>query len=98
MELKAAIEALKYMKEHSIEANVFTDSKYVKDGITLHIKKWKKNKWKKSDNKPVLNQDLWKELVDLNEQTKCEWNWVEAHVGNEYNEMVDKLAKSAVPK
>ena len=91
MELMATIMALKKIKKKS-EITIFTDSKYVKDGITDWIKKWKQNNWKSSNKKPVKNKDLWVKLDNSCQKHKITWKWVKAHAGNKYNNLADKLA------
>ena len=91
MELIAPIMALKKIKKKS-EITIFTDSKYVKDGITDWIKKWKQNNWKSSNKKPVKNKDLWIKLDNSCQKHKITWKWVKAHAGNKYNDLADKLA------
>tara|TARA_B100000676_G_C17924657_1_gene757429 strand:+ start:597 stop:1022 length:426 start_codon:yes stop_codon:yes gene_type:complete len=91
MELIAPIMALKKIEKNS-EITIFTDSKYVKDGITEWIKKWKLNNWKNSNRKPVKNKDLWIKLDQLSKKHKVTWKWVKAHADNKYNNLVDKLA------
>ena len=93
MELLAPIMALKKIKKKS-EITIFTDSKYVKDGITDWIKKWKVNNWKSSNKKPVKNKDLWINLDYACLKHKVTWKWVKAHDGNKYNNLVDELAVS----
>ena len=93
MELMAPIMALKKIKKRS-EITIFTDSKYVKDGITDWIKKWKLNNWKGSNKKPVKNKDLWIKLDNSCLKHKVTWKWVKAHAGSEYNNLADKLAVS----
>ena len=93
MELMAPIMALKKIKKKS-EITIFTDSKYVKDGITVWIKKWKLNNWKNTSKKPVKNKDLWIELDNSCLKHKVIWKWVKAHAGNKYNNLVDQLAVS----
>ncbi len=93
MELMAPIMALKKIKEES-EITIFTDSKYVKDGITEWIKKWKLNNWKNSNKKPVKNKDLWIKLDNSCQKHKVKWKWVKAHAGNELNNLVDERAVS----
>ena len=93
MELIAPIMALKKIKKKS-EIIIFTDSKYVKDGITDWIKKWKVNNWKSSNKKPVKNKDLWIKLDSVCLKHKVTWKWVKAHAGNKYNNLVDELAVS----
>ena len=94
MELMAAIEALKKIPKDQ-EVQMYTDSKYVKMGITEWIKKWSQNDWKTSSKQKVKNIELWKELNDISKKHKIEWHWVKAHAGNPNNEEVDKLAKKA---
>jgi len=92
MELMAAIEALKKIPKDQ-EVQMYTDSKYVKMGITEWIKKWSQNDWKTSSKQRVKNIELWKELNDISKKHKIEWHWVKAHAGNPNNEEVDELAK-----
>ena len=95
MELKAVMEALKIIKKsHMIE--IYTDSKYVMDGITKWVNSWQKNNWLTADKKPVKNIDLWKELLDLTSNHQISWHWVRGHSGDKYNEIVDKLARNAI--
>ncbi len=91
MELMAPIMALKKIKKKS-EITILTDSKYVKDGITVWIKKWKLNNWKGSNKKPVKNKDLWIKLEDSCLRHKVTWKWVKAHAENKYNNLADELA------
>ncbi len=91
MELMAPIMALKKIKKES-EITIYTDSKYVKDGITDWIKKWKLNNWKNSRKEPVKNKDLWIKLDSFCQNHKVSWKWVKAHAGNKYNNLVDELA------
>ena len=93
MELLAAIMALKKIKKKS-DITIFTDSKYVKDGITDWIKKWKLNSWKSSNKKPVKNKDLWIKLDNSCLKHNVTWKWVKAHAGNKYNNLADELAVS----
>ena len=93
MELMAPIMALKKIKKKS-EITIFTDSKYVKDGITDWIKKWKVNNWKSANKKPVKNKDLWIKLDNACLKHKVTWKWVKAHADNKYNNLVDELAVS----
>ena len=95
MELMAPIMALKKIKSMS-EAIVFTDSTYVKNGITEWIIKWKINGWKSSNKKPIKNKDLWIKLNDLCEQNKVIWKWVKGHSNNKYNDLADELATLAI--
>lgn len=92
MELQAVIEGLKALKKPCMVA-VYTDSQYVQKGISDWIRKWKRNGWRTSAKKPVLNQDLWQELDQLREaQTEIIWNWVRGHSGHPQNERADFLA------
>ena len=93
MELMAPIKALKKIKTES-EVIIYTDSRYVKDGITEWIKKWKLNNWKSSNKKPVKNKDLWVKLDNCCQKHSVSWKWVKAHAGNRFNDLVDKLAVS----
>ena len=94
MELLAPINALKEMKQNE-QIEIYTDSQYVKLGITEWINKWVLNNWKTSKKEDVKNKDLWVELYNLNETLDVKWNWVKAHAGNTMNEKVDQLAKKA---
>ena len=95
MELLAPIMALKKIKSKS-DVVIFTDSTYVKNGITDWIKKWEKNDWKNSNKKPVKNKDLWVELEEAVGSRKIYWEWVKGHAGNEGNEKADELANQGV--
>jgi|TARA_B110000881_G_scaffold98191_1_gene86356 ribonuclease HI len=95
MELMAPIMALKKVKRSS-EIIVYTDSTYLKNGITLWIKNWKKNGWKNANKKSVKNKDLWILLNKISEKHSINWKWVKAHTGNTYNELADKLATEAI--
>ena len=77
------------------EIEVYTDSKYLCDGITLWIKNWKKNGWKSGSNK-IKNIDIWQELDDVASQLDVRWHWVKGHNGDYYNEMADSLAREAI--
>ena len=94
MELLAPIEALKKIPKGS-EVQIFTDSKYVKSGITEWIHNWKKNGWKTADKQPVKNKELWEELDLLVNQFEISWNWVKAHSTDELNNEVDLIAREA---
>lgn len=94
MEMRAAIEALRSLKKSS-EITIYTDSKYVMDGITSWINSWKKNNWRTANRKPVKNADLWQDLDSEVSKHKIHWVWVKGHAGNYYNELVDKLARKA---
>ena len=95
MELMAPIMALKKIKPKS-EVTIFTDSTYVKNGITEWIKKWEKNGWKNANKKPVKNKDLWIKLNDLCKKNKIDWKWIKGHSNNEYNDLADDLATRAI--
>ena len=94
MELMAPINALKDIDPKN-EIEIFTDSKYVKLGITEWINNWIKNSWKTSKKEDVKNKDLWLKLYVLNKSLNIKWNWVKAHAGDALNEEVDLLAKKA---
>ncbi|MDA9710706.1 ribonuclease HI [Candidatus Pelagibacter sp.] len=94
MELLAPIKALKKIPKGS-EVQIFTDSKYVKSGITEWIHNWKKNGWKTTNRKDVSNKELWAELDLLNNEFKINWNWVKAHSTDKLNNEVDLLARHA---
>ena len=94
MELLAPIEALKKIPKGS-KVQIFTDSKYVKSGITEWIYKWKKNGWKTANKQEVKNKDLWTELDILANEFEISWNWVKAHSTDELNNEVDLIAKEA---
>ena len=95
MELRAAIEGLKALKEPCI-VNLTTDSKYVMQGITSWIDTWKKNNWKSSSKKDVKNKDLWVELDKYVEIHNVKWLWVKGHSGHEQNEIADQLANKGI--
>ena len=95
MELTAVIKALNFFSE-STEIEIFTDSKYVMDGITDYIKKWKVNGWKTASKKPVKNSDLWKQLDELSVQHSIRWNWVKGHSGHRENDIADELANLGI--
>ena len=100
MELTAAIEALKALRARS-QVDLFTDSTYVKKGITEWIVNWKKNGWKRRSGKrllPVKNADLWRELDRLTAQHDVSFHWVEGHAGDRENERCDELAREAIPR
>ena len=95
MELMAPIMALKKIKTNS-EVIIYTDSKYVKNGITEWIKNWEKNGWKSANKKTVKNKDLWIKLNDLCQKNKVIWKWIKGHSNNKYNNLADDLATSAI--
>ncbi len=95
MELLAAVEALKLLKENC-EVELYSDSKYLTDAINQGwLSSWVKNGWRKADKKPVLNIDLWKELLELTSKHKVTFIWVKGHAGHKYNEICDTLAVKA---
>lgn len=95
MEILAAIMALKKVKSNS-QIIIYTDSTYVKNGITEWMFNWKKNDWKTASKKPVKNKDLWIKLDKLCEKNKVSWKWVKGHATNKYNNLADQLATSAI--
>ena len=97
MELMATIEALKTFREKK-EITIYTDSKYVKDGITTWIKKWKINNWKTANKKDVKNKELWMMLDNQMKKHEIIWKWVKGHEGNYYNEKADALARHYIEK
>ncbi len=94
MELTAAIEGLRLLKE-SCSVEVVTDSNYLKNGITTWIHGWKRNGWKTSEKKPVVNQDLWMELDGLVATHTIKWEWTKGHASHEDNNRCDELASQA---
>jgi len=103
MELIAAIKGLEYCakqeeKQPSLKhVRIFTDSTYVKEGITVWINNWEKNNWKTADKKNVKNIDLWKKLKELTKFNTIDWIWIKGHSNNTMNDLADKLAKRATP-
>jgi ribonuclease HI len=97
MEIKAAIEALNELDVKS-DVLLYTDSKYLMEGINSWIKNWKLNNWKTSAKKDVKNVDLWKKIDELNSLHNVEWKWVKGHSGDFGNEMADNLANLAIVK
>jgi len=94
MELTAAIKAIEFIDTNEV-VNLFTDSNYVKNGITSWIKNWKINNWKSSSKQPVKNKNLWERLDELNSIKSVNWQWVKAHDTNDYNNQVDLLARQS---
>lgn len=92
MEMQAVIEALKATPP-SQALTLYTDSQYVKNGVTQWIHSWKKNGWKTASKKPVKNKDLWMEMDQLREGREIDWRWVKGHAGDEGNERADELAR-----
>ena len=103
MELTATIKALEYCDEKDekqlslVQIEIYTDSNYVKDGITVWINKWEKNNWKTADKKNVKNVDLWKKLKELIKINKVDWYWIKGHSKDPMNDLADELAKKATP-
>ena len=95
MELSAAIEGLSTLKE-PCNVELFTDSRYVMDGITQWIQNWKKNNWKTSSKKEVKNKELWQKLDQLMSYHQVKWNWVKGHSGDPGNEVADLLANKGI--
>lgn len=95
MELRAAIEALKALKE-PCQVELTTDSVYVRNGITQWLSDWKRRGWKTAAKKPVKNVDLWQELDEENSRHRVEWHWVKGHSGHRENEIADKLANRGI--
>jgi len=96
MELTAVIRGLEALK-HRSSVTIHTDSRYVMDGLTQWLPKWKKNGWKTADKKPVKNDDLWRELDVLCAKHDLKWRWVRGHSGHPENERADQLARAAIP-
>mgnify|MGYP006110703793 FL=1 len=94
MELMAPIKALQEVKGNE-QIEIYTDSQYVRLGITDWVHKWIKNNWQTSKKEPVKNKELWVQLHELNNSSDVKWIWVKAHAGNTLNEEVDLLAKQA---
>jgi ribonuclease HI len=94
MELLAAIRALEALKKPS-RVKLYTDSVYVRDGITKWVHAWLRNGWRTSDKKPVKNADLWQELIDATAPHRIEWHWVKGHSGHPENDRADQLACDA---
>lgn len=95
MELTAAIKALAALREHC-KIELHTDSQYLQKGITEWLKGWKKRNWKKADNQPVKNADLWRQLDQETSRHIVNWHWVKGHSGHAENEMADRIANQAI--
>lgn len=95
MELTAAIKALKELKR-SCDVNLYTDSQYLRQGMTAWLVQWKKKGWRNSKKEPVKNADLWQELDRLATEHSITWHWVKAHVGHRENEIADALANKGI--
>jgi len=92
MELMAAIQALEALKRPA-SVTLYTDSKYLLDGITKWIKGWQRNGWKTAAKQPVKNADLWRRLTDAMDSHDIDWKWVKGHAGDPGNERADELAR-----
>ena len=97
MEMMAVIQALTSLKE-TCDVDIYTDSKYVIQGMTEWLDGWKRKNWQTASKKPVKNVDLWQALDTLVQQHNVRWHWVKGHAGHEENERVDALAVAAIPK
>ncbi len=97
MELQAAIEALKALKESCV-VDLYTDSQYLRQGITQWIHNWKRNGWKTTDKKPVKNQELWVSLDELVKIHSITWHWLKGHAGHPENERCDELARNEIDR
>ncbi len=96
MELMAAIEALNALKK-PCNVTLYTDSSYVRDGITIWIHNWRKNNWRTANKKPVKNADLWRRLDEAHQRHEMNWQWIRGHAGHEGNERADELARRGIP-
>lgn len=94
MELRAAVEGLRALKQ-SCEVEIVTDSEYVKNGMTSWIRNWKRNGWMTSAKKPVVNQDLWRQLDEQVNRHRTRWTWTKGHASHADNNRADELASSA---
>ena len=95
MELMAAIMALEALKQPSI-VDLYTDSVYLRNGITSWIHTWKRNNWRTADKKPVKNVELWKRLDEALGEHEIRWHWIKGHAGHPENERADELARLAI--
>lgn len=92
MELTAAIKALNALKKRS-SVTIITDSKYLKDGMTKWLERWRRNNWQNSAKKEIKNIDLWKEIYTLSKAHEVDWEWVKGHDNHQENEKADELAR-----
>ena len=97
MEMMAAISALEALKRPCL-VRLYTDSSYVKDGVTKWIHGWKRNGWRTADKKPVKNAELWQRLDEARKGHKVDWHWVKGHSGHPENERADALARGEIDK
>ena len=95
MELQAAIEGLQTLKE-PCHVTIFTDSSYLRDGISKWVHRWKENGWRTAGKNPVKNQDLWVRLLDAAKMHRVDWRWLKGHNGNPLNEECDRLAREKI--
>ena len=98
MELTALIKALEQLKTDKHLVEIWTDSKYVLDGITKWIKNWRNNNWKTANKKDVKNKELWMQLDNLMQKYNTKIYWVKAHADNKYNNLVDEIARKQASK
>lgn len=96
MELTAAVKGLEALKE-PCRVDLYTDSEYLKNGVTQWMRQWKKNGWRTAAKKDVRNKDLWLEIDALIQRHDVHFHWVRGHAGHEENERADRLARAAVP-
>lgn len=97
MEMRAVIEALRKLKR-PCRVRVHSDSRYLRDGITVWIRGWKRNGWMTRDKRPVKNRELWEALDELRREHQVEWVWVQGHAGHPENERCDQLAKMEIAR
>ncbi len=97
MELTAAVKAFEALKQ-PCRVDFYTDSQYMRRGITEWLKNWKAKGWKTANNKPVKNQDLWRALERVTKKHEVSWHWVRGHGGHRENERADKLARKAITR
>lgn len=97
MELRAAIEALALLKE-PCEVEFFTDSQYVRNGVTRWVAGWRRNGWRTQTKQPVKNDDLWRALDALNQKHQVDWKWLKGHAGHAGNERCDQLAQEEIAR
>ena len=95
MEMMAAIEGIEALKR-GVRACLYTDSTYLRDGITRWIERWKRNGWRTAAKKPVKNEDLWRRLDAALEGHQVEWHWIKGHAGHAENERADQLARARI--
>jgi len=102
MELQAVLRALKDAASHDswkhAEITLYTDSQYVKRGITEWVHNWVKNGWQTSGKKSVKNQDLWKDILNVSSKLTIEWKWLKGHAGHDYNELCDAMVQDEMKK